>query len=77
MANNFFLNQDPLLLQNSYPSNFGDDAGFKKQMNDAMLQYKMLQQQRQSVDLGATDYIGNLDSLMKTLSGGGCFTGEC
>lgn len=30
MANNFFLNQDPLLLQNSYPSNFGDDAGFKK-----------------------------------------------
>lgn len=69
MANNFFLNQDPLLLQNSYPSNFGDDAAFKKQMNDAMLQYKMLQQQRQSVDLGATDYIGNLDSLMKTLSG--------
>ena len=68
MANNFFLNQDPLLFQNSYPSNFGDDTSFKKQMNDAMLQYKMLQQQRQTVDLGATDYIGDLDSLLKTLS---------
>lgn len=68
MANNFFLNQDPLLFQNSYPSNFSDDTSFKKQMNDAMLQYKMLQQQRQTVDLGATDYIGDLDSLLKTLS---------
>lgn len=69
MANNFFLNQDPLLFQNSYTPRFDDGMNYKKQMNDAMLQYKMLQQQQgQATDLGATDYLGNLDNMMKSLS---------
>lgn len=70
MANNFFLNQDPLLFQNSYNGQPFDDSAFKRQMNDAMLQYKTLQQQQQSqnADFSSIDYLGNLDNLMKSLN---------
>lgn len=68
MANNFFLNQDPLLFQNSYTPKFEDTSVYKKQLNDAMLQYKTLQQQGQVPEFGNIDYLGNLDNLMKTLN---------
>lgn len=63
MANNFFLNQDPLLYQNVYRSTEDD---MRQQLNDSLNQYKILQQQ-QGVNMGR-DYIGELDRFNKSLN---------
>lgn len=69
--NNFFLNQDPLLYNNTYSSPFENNANdqqLKQQLNDALIQYQALQQ-KQNMSQGPTkDYLGELDILLKNLN---------
>lgn len=62
MANNFFLNQDPLLFQNAYNTANSD---MRQQLNDNLYQYKLLQQQSNNIGV---DYIGDFDRFSKGLS---------
>lgn len=71
MANNFFLNQDPLLFQSSFnqPS---DDEALQRQINDTIMRYNLMQKQRENFNKeGMTDYIGELDKLNKSLDENG------
>lgn len=64
MANNFFLNQDPLL--------FNANEDYKKSYNELLNQYKMYQQQQSQMQApqNTKDYIGDLDRLIKSLGDG-------
>lgn len=64
MANNFFLNQDPLL--------FNANEDYKKSYNELLNQYKMYQQQQSQMQVpqNTKDYIGDLDRLIKSLGDG-------
>lgn len=58
MANNFFLNNDPLLYSSLYqPQQQKEDN-----MEDIMNKYRILQQQQ-----SAQDYVGKLDEMRKGL----------
>lgn len=68
MSNNFFLSQDPLLYQSVQTSlPYQNEGEMRKQLNDAIIQYRSLQQQT-PVPSNVTDYLGDLDNLMKSLN---------
>lgn len=64
MANNFFLNQDPLLYHGATPSQGMDDM-LQQRINDTVLQYNMLQQKRMDIK---DDLIGKLNELTRGLN---------
>ena len=64
MANNFFLNQDPLLYHGTTPSQGMDDM-LQQRINDTVLQYNMLQQKRMDIK---HDLIGKLNDLTRGLN---------
>lgn len=64
MANNFFLNQDPLLYHGTTPSQGMDDM-LQQRINDTVLQYNMLQQKRMDIK---DDLIGKLNGLTRGLN---------
>lgn len=64
MANNFFLNQDPLLYHGTTPSQGMDDM-LQQRINDTVLQYNMLQQKRMDIK---DDLIGKLNDLTRGLN---------
>lgn len=66
MNNNFYLNQDPLLFQNAYSKPVQSEAEMRQQLNDALIQYRSLQQQ--PVQPTVKDYIGELDASLKNLN---------
>lgn len=71
MANNFFLNQDPLLYQPNYNNRYVDNDGdLQKQFNDTLAQYKLWQQQqnKDNISQSSYDHIGGLDKEIKELS---------
>lgn len=64
MANNFFLNNDPLLYHTTYNRPIDENP-----INDVVNQYKMLQQQQQmQQNFQQYDHIGELDRLMKNIN---------
>lgn len=63
MANNFFLNQDPLLYQ--VRQNGGDEET-RRQLSDALIQYQQLQQRNGQAP--QTDYIAELDGIVSGIS---------
>lgn len=65
MANNFFLNNDPLLYQTPFNKNDDQDVDFKK-LNEIMTQYKQLQQQPPQPQY-QRDYIAELDKVTKKI----------
>lgn len=66
MANNFFLNQDPLLFQNC---NHVNDDDVRRQLAEALNQYQQMQQ-RGGYDMQQyqNDHISELDKLMSGVS---------
>lgn len=66
MANNFFLNQDPLLYGGSMTQIPGEDA-FQQRINDAMAQYSMMQQ-KQNIDTTKGDLLGRLNDMTRSLN---------
>lgn len=57
MANNFFLNQDPLLYQQQ-----SRDEGMRNQLAEALAQYQQFQQKNQQPQ-GYRDHLGELDEM--------------
>lgn len=64
MANNFFLNNDPLLYQTTYAKQGDQDIDLRR-LNDMMEQYKQLQQQTNQQTQYQRDYLGELDNVRK------------
>lgn len=65
MANNFFLNQDPLLYNGRSPQN---DEEMRRQLNDAIAQYQQLQQRQQQNQPSNADYLTELDGIVSGIS---------
>lgn len=70
-SNNFFLNNDPLLYQNPFSRGSENAEALQRQLNESMIQYKLLQQQAQSSQplQQGRDYVDELDKLMKRIDG--------
>lgn len=64
MANNFFLNQDPLLYRGNTTPQEIDDV-LQQRINDTMYQYNMLQQRRTE---NKDDLIGKLNDMTRSLN---------
>lgn len=65
MANNFFLNQDPLLYRDMPYQRYGSTDELRQQLDETKNRYKFLQSQ---VNETCTDYVGDLDHLMRSLN---------
>lgn len=66
-SNNFYLNSDPLLFGSSNSFNKTEED-IKNQLNDAIMQYKLLQQRENSLQQNyVKDYIGDLDTVVKNV----------
>lgn len=67
MANNFFLNQDPLLYQTPFTQSADDDM-LRRHISDSIMQYNMAKRQKDSMmPDAARDYIGELDGVNKKM----------
>lgn len=66
-SNNFYLNSDPLLFGTNNSYNKTEDD-IKNQLNDAIMQYKLLQQKENQIPTTyIKDYIGELDNIVKNV----------